>query len=238
VRTPVSQLSGDRGTLTARVTDRIRNAILRGASPGGRVLREEPLARRYRVSRPVLREALRRLAAEGFVEVRPSGESVVAELSPAGLIELTDMLVLLEPLALRLAIPNLRPDDFARAEAALDACERESDPVRAAAHGWGFHAALYAPSGRPVLVDNIRRLQTQAARYGRTYVTKGRGASGRALREHRTLVALLRAGRHEEAVERLRRHISGPASDLASLLTHLATPPAGPRPTRGPRRRS
>jgi DNA-binding GntR family transcriptional regulator len=219
-----------------RVTDRIRNAILRGAYPAGRVLRDEELARRYRVSRAVLRESLRRLAAEGFVEIRPSRGAAVTDLSPAGLIELTDMLVLLEPLALRLAIPKLGPDDFARAEAALDAYERESDATRAAAHGWRFHVALYAPSGRPVLVENIRRLQIQAARYGRASGTKRRSGTGRTPREWRALVGLLRAGRGDEAVELLRRHISGPTSDLASFLTHLATPP-GPGPERGPRRR-
>jgi DNA-binding GntR family transcriptional regulator len=197
------------------------------------VLRDEEVARRYRVSRAVLREALRRLAEEGFVDIRPSREAVVADLSPAGLIELTDMLVLLEPLALRLAIPNLGPEDLARAEAALDALERESDSARAASHAWRFHAALYARSGRPVLVENIRRLQTQAARYGRAAGAKRRSGT---LRERRALVGLLRAGRGEEAVELLRRHISGPTSDLASFLTHLAAP-AGPRPGRGPRRR-
>jgi DNA-binding GntR family transcriptional regulator len=227
---------GNRDRLTAHVADRIRNAILRGAYPAGRALREESLARRYRVSRTVLRAALRRIAEEGFVELR-ARQAIVTELSPAGLIELTDMLVLLEPLALRLAIPKLGGDDFARAEAALDALERENDPARAATHAWRFHAALYAPSGRPMLVDNIRRLRAQAARYRRAFAGRRRGPDPE-LREHRALLSLLRAGKSDEAVERLRHHISSPTSDLASLLTRVATPPAGPRATRGPRRRT
>jgi DNA-binding GntR family transcriptional regulator len=235
VPTAVSSSPGDRDRPAARVADRIRSAILRGAHPAGRALREESLARRYRVSRSVLRAALRRLADEGFVELR-ARQAIVAELSPAGLIEITDMLVLLEPLALRLAIPKLGPDDFARAEAALDALERETDPARATANAWRFHAALYAPAGRPMLVDNIRRLRAQAARYRRAFAARRRGPDPE-LREHRALLALLRAGKPDEAVERLRHHISSPTSDLASLLTHLASPPAGPRPTRGPRRR-
>src|SRR5512132_2924808 len=154
-----------RTTTAARVADRIRRAIIRGALPAGEVLREADLARRHGPSRTVLRAALRRLEADGFVEVRPYRGAVVADLSPAGMIELTEMRGLVEPLALRLAIPRLRPDDLARAEAALDAVEREGGPRRMAEHGWRFYAALYARSGRPVLIDTIRRLHVLERRH-------------------------------------------------------------------------
>jgi len=226
--------AAERASPTARVAERLRKAILAGAYAAGATLREGALARRYRVSRGVMRDALRRVAADGLIEVRAPGEAVVADVSPAGLMELRDMLTLLEPLALRLAIPKLGPDDLARADAALDAAEREPDAARAAAHRWTFRAALYAPSGRPLLVDNVRRLRAQAAQYE---AALGAGAV-RSTRDERALVASLRAGRGDEAVERLRRSIERPAAALAAMLGRRASPPSGPRPTRGPRRRT
>jgi len=215
----------DRSSPTTRVAERLRNAILHGAYAAGATLREGALARRYRVSRGVMRDALRRVAADGLVEMRAAGEVIVSDVSPAGLMELTDMLALLEPLALRLAIPKLGPDDLARADAALDAAEREPDATRAAAHRWTFRAALYAPSGRPLLVDNVRRLRRQAAQYQAALGT----GSVRTTRDERALLASLRAGRSDEAVERLRRSIDRPSAALAAVLGRRASPPKGPR---------
>ena len=90
------------------------------------------------------------------------------------------MLVLLEPLALRLAIPHLGLDDFVRADAALDALRARARPGARRVARWRFHAALYTPSGpaasgrpHPPAPD------WQAARYGRRSATKRRGAAAR-----------------------------------------------------------
>lgn len=73
-------------TLAARVTDRLEQMILRSAlPPGSRLPAERELAERFRVSRTVIREAVRSLAARGMVAVKagsgtrvqtPSAESV------------------------------------------------------------------------------------------------------------------------------------------------------------------
>jgi DNA-binding GntR family transcriptional regulator len=225
-----------RATTAARVADRIRQAIVRGVLRAGDPLREAELVRRYRTNRLAFREALRRLEADGFVEVRPYRGAVVADLSPDGLIELTEMRGLVEPLALRLAIPRLRPDDLARAEAALDALERETDRARAGEHGWRFYAALYARSGRPVLIDTIRRLHVLARRHTDVGTAGERALVARRLRRQRAMLACLRAGRSDDAVEGLRRLISSAAGDLGSVLGGAG--PATLEPVRGSRRRT
>jgi DNA-binding GntR family transcriptional regulator len=63
-----------------RLFDAIRRDIISGAlAPGTRVT-EAALAARYGVSRVPVREALRTLEAEGFVESRPYAGSTVAEI--------------------------------------------------------------------------------------------------------------------------------------------------------------
>jgi DNA-binding GntR family transcriptional regulator len=224
-----------RTTTAARVADRIRRAIIRGALPAGEVLREADLARRHGATRTVLRAALRRLEADGFIEVRPYRGAVVADLSPAGLIELTDMRGLMEPLALRLAIPRLRPDDLARAEAALDAAERETDPARAAEQGWRFYAALYGRAGRPGLVDSIRRLHVLARRHAGAASATERAFMLRMQRRQRAILASLRAGRGDDAVEGLRRLVSSATGNLGRVLGGAER--TALRPVRGSKRR-
>jgi DNA-binding GntR family transcriptional regulator len=226
---------GSARTSAARVADRIRQAIVRGVLGAGEPLREADLARRYRASRIAIREALRRLEADGFVEVRPYDGAVVADLSPAGLIELTELRGLVEPLALRLAIPRLRPEDLARAEAALDGLERESDPRRAVEQDWRFYAALYARSGRSVLIDTIRRLHTLARRHADAAPAAERAFAARRLRRQRAILAHLRAGRRDDAVESLRRLISSATGDLGRVLS--SEDRATLRPVRGTKRR-
>ena len=73
-------------TLAARVTDRLEHLIVRSSlPPGSRLPAERELAERFRVSRTVIREAVRSLAARGMVTVKagsgtlvqtPSAESV------------------------------------------------------------------------------------------------------------------------------------------------------------------
>jgi DNA-binding GntR family transcriptional regulator len=232
---PTGAAKSRRTAPVGRIADRIRRAIVRGVLRAGDPLPEAELARRYRTTRAVLREAIRRLEADGFVEVRPYRGAIVADLSSTGLIELTEMRGLVEPLALRLAIPRLRPEDLARAEAALDAAERESDPVRAAEHRWRFHAALYGRSGRPTLVDTIRRLHASTRRHADAGSGAERASAVRTYRRQRAILAFLRTGRADEAVDALRRLVGTSTGDLARMLTDTSRTTL--RPVRGPRRR-
>ncbi len=231
---PRSRRPSADATPAAVVAERLRRAIVRGALRAGEPLHETELARRYRTSRTALRDALRRLEADGFVEVRPYRGAVVADLSPAGLIEVAEMRGLVEPLALRLAIPRLRAADLTRAEAALDAARRERDPGRAAEHVWRFYAALYARSGRPVVVDVIRRLHALARSHADLGAAAARALASRTQRRQRAMIASLRAGRGDEAVEGLRRLIGSSAGDLGSVLAGARAPTL--RPVRTPRR--
>ncbi|MEI4473982.1 FadR/GntR family transcriptional regulator [Frigidibacter sp. MR17.24] len=79
-----------RGGLARQIADTIRAAILDGRlKVDERLPTEEELARRFGISRPTVREALKRLAAQNLVQSRrgPTGGTFVARPDPAGLAE-------------------------------------------------------------------------------------------------------------------------------------------------------
>ena len=92
-----------------RVGERLRELIGSGnLAPGEKLPSENELARALRVSRPVVREALRGLAMMGIVESRQGGGCFVTDLRANRL---------MEPLAFFLKLKDYGLDDLFRARA-------------------------------------------------------------------------------------------------------------------------
>lgn len=85
------------------VTVELRRIIIEFELPPGTHLVEHRLAKRLGVSRNPVREAIRTLAAEGFVKVEPRRGAFVAHLTPRDAEDLFDVRLGLEPLGARLA---------------------------------------------------------------------------------------------------------------------------------------
>lgn len=98
--------------LRDRVTDVVREAILRGDLEPGRRLTERELGELTGVSRTSLREALRILQAEGLVEESEARGLQVAVLSEAVVSELYDAREALEPAAVELFVRNASDDQM------------------------------------------------------------------------------------------------------------------------------
>ena len=110
----VSVTEGDLGLLVERperllrdrVTDAVRDAIMRGALEPGRRLTEREMGELTGVSRTSLREALRSLQAEGLVERSGSRGLQVAALTESVVSELYDVRAPLEAAAVELCVRN------------------------------------------------------------------------------------------------------------------------------------
>src|ERR671935_979582 len=107
-------------TLWQRVYDFLREEILSERLRPGAELQEVALSEELGVSRGPIREAIGRLAAEGLVTVRPRRGAVVRSLSKDEFLELYQVREALEMMAVRLAVPNLQPDDLAQLEGLVD----------------------------------------------------------------------------------------------------------------------
>jgi DNA-binding GntR family transcriptional regulator len=210
-----------RSSLPDSVAALLRDRILAGAVPGGTALRQEALAAEFGVSRIPLREALRRLEAEGLVNIQPHRGAVVAELPLEDADELFSLRALLESDLARRAVPHLTADDIVALETAAHAFERamESEDV---AH-WGdanqaLHLALYRAADRPRTLEIVNRLHQQCDRLLRLQLLRTIGGGDRAIREHRAIVNSARAGDAEGTAELIHQHIIGVGTALAQAL--------------------
>ena len=208
----------DHRTLSDRIADHLRQAILSGQIDTGQPLRQAHLASQFGVSPSPLREALRELEAEGLVTFKPYCGAVVTPFSEEEVRQIGDLLVLLESYALRLAVPALTSDGLTRAEDHVAWLDRESDPERRSELLAQLRAELYAPADQPLLIDMLRQLETRQRRYLRL-LPAARLPPRPAADGLRRVVAALRAGDVEAAIDAMAEEHAATADALAGVLT-------------------
>jgi len=130
----------------------IRARIISGDLPRGSRLHQEDLAADLGVSRTPVREALRRLAAEGLVQMHTNRGARVADIQGADMRSPTEARMVIEPGAARIAAE--REASIERMRAAI-AAHREliPDVAHSFAANREFHLALVEASGNPFLVQ-------------------------------------------------------------------------------------
>jgi DNA-binding GntR family transcriptional regulator len=102
------------------VADRLRALILDGDLPAGERVAEVAVASTFGVSRGPVREALISLAQEGLLEGLASGGFVVRSVTPDELIELTEIRIALEQLAVRQIARSRSQEDLASLQVIVD----------------------------------------------------------------------------------------------------------------------
>ncbi|RMD95574.1 MAG: GntR family transcriptional regulator [Alphaproteobacteria bacterium] len=184
------------------IIELIRGGVL---LPGDR-LREELLAERLGLSRTPVREALRRLEAEGIVEHRARVGAVIRRLGHAEIVELYEMRMVLERTAAQMAARHGLAAEFDTLEALnadLAACP---DPVRGAAINQDFHRALHHAGRNRFLLEAARALNNALLLLGpTTYVDPERLSV--VVGEHRAIVEALRSGEPGAAGEAAAAHL-------------------------------
>jgi DNA-binding GntR family transcriptional regulator len=204
-------------SLAARISRSLAARIIAGDLPAGAPVRQDHVAAEFAASHVPVREAFRMLEARGLLVSEPRRGVRVAPMRAAALLELTEMRAALETLALRHAAPHLDSAALAAAAAINGEAEASSDVLVWEDANRRFHRALLAPARMPYLLATIDSLQASSARY-LVAVWKALDWQKRSDREHRKLLTCLRAGRTDEAISVLQRHIMDAGSSLAKLL--------------------
>ena len=175
--------------------------------PGAR-LREVELASRYGVSRIPLREALRRLEAEGLIASSPNRGVTVRALERDDIDELFAFRLALERLAVRSAAArsvDLRADVRARREAVRSA-DGAARMIEVISEDRAFHADLACASGNRHVVDALGGRWAHISRVMHIYLTALEYPEG-VWDEHAAIVDAVADGDADRADALLTDHI-------------------------------
>jgi len=189
---------------------RIRSRILGNAFKPGEALRQEALADAYKVSRMPIREALRRLEAEGLVIFHTNRGVTVSQVSADEMEELFDIRLQLEPGLFAQAVERASDADIATVEtirARETAALAAGDTASFGALNRDFHAALHAPASRPRTLAVVESLNQHIDRYVRLQLSLGADARKLADTEHDGLLDAMRSGDAVTAAKRMAAHI-------------------------------
>lgn len=166
-------------------------------APGDR-LRETEIAERLALSRTPIREAMRRLEADGIIEHRARIGAVVRALSYAEVVELYEMRVVLERTAAELAARHAlgaEIDALDTLNADFAACL--SDSARAVAVNQQFHQGLYDAARNRFLIEATRAMNNALLLLGPTTLADEERIAV-VCRQHQDIIDAIRA-RDEEA---------------------------------------
>jgi DNA-binding GntR family transcriptional regulator len=185
--------------LRQSVYEALVELIVAGTLQPGQHLIESELARQLGVSRQPVREALHRLEAEGWIDLRPSQGAFVHVPTDNEVDQLLDARELLEGATARLAARAATPEAVAVLRATwqegAEAAE-SGDVARTVAANNDFHAAVAELAGNSVLAE-LSEIVGRRVRWYYRQVALARGPESSA--EHAELVAAIEAGDEDQA---------------------------------------
>ena len=217
-RPPASPLAI--ASVVDQVYDAIRERITSGSLQRGARIHQEDLADELGVSRTPVREALRRLAAEGLVEMRTNRGARVADVGRDDMHAAYEARLVIEPGAARLAARERRPDALDRMRTALIA-QRHAVPSvpRSFEANREFHIALVQASGNAFLLQFVERLWV--ARIGEVIYERQSESPQRMeldADEHEEILSTIASGNGRRAESLTRRHLADAMRRSLDLL--------------------
>jgi DNA-binding GntR family transcriptional regulator len=196
----------------------IRERIISGRLPRGSRLHQEELAAELGVSRTPVREALRRLGAEGLVQMHTNRGARVADIEGADVVSPTQARMVIEPGAARLAAARRAASDRMRAALATQRAVIP-DVDRSFKANREFHLALVEASGNAFLLQFAEILWVSrigAPIYARQAETAARMELD--ADEHERIVEAIEAGDARRAETLTRRHLADALKRLLAAI--------------------
>ena len=140
----------------------LRRALMQGAIAPGGTMTSRSLAQALHVSTQPVRDALKRLEADGVLTGRPQSGFYLRRIGQAEFTELTEMRLRLEGLAGRLAAGRIQPAQLASLRKMNAAFPDQPDTAAQLLLNYRFHFSIYLCAARPNLLALIRNLWVRA----------------------------------------------------------------------------
>lgn len=190
----------------------LRTRILTGQLEAGSVIPQARLAQELGVSTTPLREAIRRLSAEGMIQLEAHRDARVTDVTAAEARHLYEVRESMDPLAAALAAERRSDSDLALMSQTLERLTpiQDAGNLDALLAHREFHRAVYRASGNPILIDILERLWDKADRYRMVGLRAGGDTpddSERVAAEHRAIFEAVADADATAATEIMRTHI-------------------------------
>ena len=187
-----------------RTYEILRDRIHTGVYAPNARLNIDALARELGVSPIPVREALRRLEAQGWVRFKPNAGAIVSPLDATSWEQTMVALAVLEGAATAEAQRHLRASDFTRLRKLAADMQGEQDPVRFGQLNRRLHEVIVARCGNAWLLDLLRQTHDRLDLVRSTMFAYLPERAAEAAREHARLIELL-DGRDPAELERYAR---------------------------------
>ncbi|AMC99480.1 MULTISPECIES: GntR family transcriptional regulator [Halomonas] len=199
-------------TAADRVYQIIRKRILDGQYPPGSYVREAAIGQELELSRTPIREALRRLVSDGWVEAIPHHGAQVVSWTQRDVEEVFELRVLLEPQVARRAASRIDRAQLDKLESLAERMEElcremgENALEAIAVLNDDYHARLMAAAGSPRLQRLLETIvQVPVSRRSYHHYTQEELAGS--MNHHRELLRALDAGDGDWAASVMRAHL-------------------------------
>jgi DNA-binding GntR family transcriptional regulator len=188
-------------TKNVAVYNKLRQSIIKGKlKPGQKVVMAE-LAKAFGLSETPVREAIRRLESEGYIDFTPHMGAIVTKIDEGELVEIYLIRIALEELATRLASPHITEKDIDflnKKNREMEVAIQQNRYEILAGINKLFHLRIYKAAPFPRLYKMICDLWDTFERWPSvfSYVPERAAAS---VEEHKKIIQALRARDMEQA---------------------------------------
>lgn len=192
-------------TRATQIAQTLAERIVSGQLEPGARLRQDHIAEEFGTSHVPVREAFRRLEAQGLAVSEPRRGVRVASFELSEVREVAEMRAALEVLALRHATPHLTRAILDAAEEANHQGEKASDIKAREDANRTFHTLILAPCKMPRLLAAIDDLHMASARF--LFTAWRSDWEVGTDQDHRAILSALRSGKGDHAASILSRHV-------------------------------
>ncbi len=197
------------GSLGNKIFDILRERILNDEYENGQKLNELSLASELKISRTPIREALKQLELEGLVESIPNKGVYVKGFSPRDIDDMFEIRLLLEGLAIQLAIDRMDEIHLAKIKEVFELMEfytlkKDQDKINDL--NILYHETIYQATQSRYFEQLLKDVHYYVSVTSRHSIKRPERLEG-ALKEHCAILETIIAGDKDQAKETIQKHI-------------------------------
>jgi DNA-binding GntR family transcriptional regulator len=219
MKKPLPKITGGR-VLADWVTESLREAILKGYFEPGEKLDQDQIAAELKVSRTPVREALKVLESEGFIELRPHRGAFITFITRQDIHDVYEIRSLLEAEAVRQVtsiISDTVLDDLERSLEEEEAQLKSQDHSQHFVNDTYFHATILDLVENELLKDVLSSLGNRIIRVRRFALLQPGSHLTESLQEHHAILRAMRQRDAKEASRAMKEHLEKSAARIQQL---------------------